>query len=746
MAFDAGSVIAHVKADTSGFKKGIKQAKEEVSNFKNTMSSVSSTVAKLAGVFGLTFGGVALISGIKSAINASASLERSMLGLNQVANAFGQDAIKAKEAAQSLAQDGLMTVQESAEALKNLLATGFSLPEAIQLMHSFKDASAANRQGTLGFGEAIVGATIGIKNQNSVLVDNVGISKNLSVILREQGLSVDDLQNVTSDASVRQKLFNGLLKEAGIFSGAAAANSQTLGGKMSQLNTAIFNASAAIGDVLAPVVSDLIDAIVGWLIPATGWLRANMTAAQSVVIALAGSFKILLTIVMAVGAVIDAVLTRRFTNMKDIVVKAIGSVSQTFTNTQNKITAVAEKSYGRQTDVAKKSFAAQSAASSKKAKQIAKDLEGETEKFESEMKKREKTFKDRLADLVNAHIEKKKDLERDIAEENQDFSEKMSDRKKDFEERMSDMKISHEEKVADVMAQMEEEQAKGDEMDVKKITGLQAQLAKENREYDLQKTKAETREAEEIARLQRDHEAKVKATQDQLNAENAILTIHQAEVAAVKNQAKTDDITRLKKQFDEENEEATKEHAKRMVEIAQKGQDLGDTLGSTTNAGLAGQKQAIVDTMAGIGKDAGGTFAKGISDGAKKAGENLIKDFIRAAGEKALAGMGKFQGLLESIPGVKSAADWVRGKISIPGFAQGGVVPGKIGEPQLVLAHGQETITPPGEILKDDRINRNTQVVVSLDGALIGDEAAAMRMAEIVGDGIIKKLNSQIRH
>lgn len=33
----------------------------------------------------------------------------------------------------------------------------------------------------------------------------------------------------------------------------------------------------------------------------------------------------------------------------------------------------------------------------------------------------------------------------------------------------------------------------------------------------------------------------------------------------------------------------------------------------------------------------------------------------------------------------------------IPGFAEGGIVPGRIGQPQLAIVHGGETVTPPGQ-------------------------------------------------
>jgi hypothetical protein len=125
----------------------------------------------------MTFALTGVVMAVKRMITELTAYENALRGLETVALAFGQDTFMAKTAAQSLAKDGLMTVSEAAEGLKNLLGTGFSLPEAINLMNAFKDAAAFNRQGTLEYGEAIIGATQGLKNQMSQLVDNVGITK-----------------------------------------------------------------------------------------------------------------------------------------------------------------------------------------------------------------------------------------------------------------------------------------------------------------------------------------------------------------------------------------------------------------------------------------------------------------------------------------------------------------------------------------------------------------------------------------
>lgn len=229
------------------------QALKNVSGQLNGFSQKAAGAAKAIGVATAALGAFAIAAGTK-AVKASMEYEKAMLGLSTVARAFKVDQIAATDAAKKLAEDGLMTVSEAASGLKNLLASRFSLDESITLMNALKDSAAFNRQGFLDFGQAVVGATEGIKNGNSILVDNAGITKNLSVILAEAGLSANDLTKATTDASVRQVLYNGILKEASIFQGDAARSAETTSGAISKLKTSFFNLNVEIGNKMTPYV------------------------------------------------------------------------------------------------------------------------------------------------------------------------------------------------------------------------------------------------------------------------------------------------------------------------------------------------------------------------------------------------------------------------------------------------------------------------------------------------------------
>lgn len=262
---------AQIAEFQSEFRNATKEAQKFADNFEG--------IATRAAAVGTFIGGVALKiasslasafgQGLRDAIRLSSEFSNAFIGLGSVARAFGTDADAATAAARKLSADGLLPLKDSATGLKNLLATGFSLDQSIQLMNAFKDAAAFGRQGALSFGDAIRSATEGVKNGNSILVDNAGITKNLSQILKEAGFAAQDLSKASSDAAVRMALFNGILKEANAFTGDAQRLTQTYSGQVARLDFAYQGLLATIGtsitsnQTLARAIGFVSDALIG---------------------------------------------------------------------------------------------------------------------------------------------------------------------------------------------------------------------------------------------------------------------------------------------------------------------------------------------------------------------------------------------------------------------------------------------------------------------------------------------------
>lgn len=257
MAEKVGTIYYDLDLDDAKYKSKANAAGKDADNFGNRLQSATVAMAALGAAAAVAL--TTVVNYLEKAVDAAVRNQNALMGLESVARGTGNSMTGALKAAKDLASDGLMSVTDAASGLKNLLASGFSLPEAIRLMQAFKDSAAFGRQGSLDFGQAVRTATEGIKNGNSILVDNAGVTKNLSVILKEHGKSVNDVMNISSDASVRQALYNGILKETQHQLGDATKLSDSYGGAQSKLNTQIYNMQVALGTALQPILTKIIN-------------------------------------------------------------------------------------------------------------------------------------------------------------------------------------------------------------------------------------------------------------------------------------------------------------------------------------------------------------------------------------------------------------------------------------------------------------------------------------------------------
>ena len=197
-----------------------------------------------------TFSSRFMIHGISRSIRAYTDYEKSIRGTVSIGEKFGVTAQQVQAAVSHLTEDGIFKLTDATKALRNLLSTGIGLQQAMKTLDALRDSAAFNRQGMLEYGQAIVGATDGIKNMISRMVDNAGVTKNLSNILKEQAaiLGVN-----TAALSERQKMMlitKGIIKEAARFEGDAARLAGTTSGKMEQLAVSINRVAREMGRVI----------------------------------------------------------------------------------------------------------------------------------------------------------------------------------------------------------------------------------------------------------------------------------------------------------------------------------------------------------------------------------------------------------------------------------------------------------------------------------------------------------------
>lgn len=210
-----------------------------------------------------------------NAIDEADKLNNSMVGLKSIVEWTWNDFKQAEKFIQEFTKDWFVTTSEAANSLKNLLSSWYWLDEAKILMDRLKDSAAFGRAAHLDLWAAIQTTTEWIKNENSVLVDNAWVSKNLSVIWDEYAKSIWKTAKTLTDVEKRQATLNWIIKETQFQVWDAKKLTEQYWWQKAKLNATIKTLSASIWQILLPILSDMMNfvtPIIQWIID---WSKEN---------------------------------------------------------------------------------------------------------------------------------------------------------------------------------------------------------------------------------------------------------------------------------------------------------------------------------------------------------------------------------------------------------------------------------------------------------------------------------------
>lgn len=251
--------LAQMQQQMAALQQQTTATNTTLANNTQQMAGAAAQGAVLGSVLGtvLVRGFEELKDQLSDSVTQAAKFQAALVGVSSIAKNTGRDVGEVQRAAVELSADGLQTVTDAATELKNLLAKGLSIPQAIELIKGLKDTAAFGRQGFLSYGQAIAGATEGIRNGLSAMSDNAGVTKNLSNIYKDAGLQVNDIGNKFKNLADAQKFVNSFTKETAISMGDAAKYADTYAGQVTQLQRNILDLKIAIGTQLMPILANV---------------------------------------------------------------------------------------------------------------------------------------------------------------------------------------------------------------------------------------------------------------------------------------------------------------------------------------------------------------------------------------------------------------------------------------------------------------------------------------------------------
>lgn len=260
--------------------------------------------AAIAASAGIAF--YAITKWANEAIQASTRQENALTGLRSIVEGTGNDFSKAKQFIDEYTSDGLVPLGNAATSLKNLLSRWFGLDEARVIMDRFKDSAAFGRQASLGLWEAIQWATEGIKNENSILVDNAGVTKNVSMMWDEYASKIWKTRNELSLTEKREAEYQWILKETKFQVWDAAKLSESYAWAVARSAAATTQLKVAIGDSLKPAMEAFYNVITPIIVKLTEFSKAHpniIAGITGLVVVVTGAILALSSLALAVVGV-----------------------------------------------------------------------------------------------------------------------------------------------------------------------------------------------------------------------------------------------------------------------------------------------------------------------------------------------------------------------------------------------------------------------------------------------------------
>ncbi len=276
-----GELAISIALNTKAIQDGLNEVKVQLKKGSKDIQNHAKDYDKLAIVAGYAF--TKVVGAIKEGVEAFNDYKNSMTGLKSISEGTGNSFSQAQKFIEEFTQDGLVPASNAATSLKNLLSRGFGMNEAADIMNRFKDSAAFGRQSALSLGEAVKSATEGLKNENSVLVDNAGVTKNVSVMWKEYAESIGKGVDSLTAAEKRQAEYNGIMKETQHQVGDAAKYAQEFSGAQAKTAAETLKLKQAIGGALVPVLNTLLNIITPIISFVTELIKQNPVLSSSII-------------------------------------------------------------------------------------------------------------------------------------------------------------------------------------------------------------------------------------------------------------------------------------------------------------------------------------------------------------------------------------------------------------------------------------------------------------------------------
>jgi len=247
MSTTVGAVDVLANLNTGAFNNQIKNTVNGASN------AFSTGFGKIGGIIAGAFAIGKIIDFGKTTVSVASQSQNAFIGLNSILTGQGKSFSAAKSFLNDYIDDGLVPLQNAVTSYKNLASRGYNDTQVMDTMTKLKDAASFGRQASYSLGDAVQTATEGLKNENSILVDNAGVTKNVSVMWADYAKSIGvGAMSLTKQQKIQAEV-NGIMEETKFQTGDAIKYSQTFSGSVARVGATFTQLKTSIGNVIIPI-------------------------------------------------------------------------------------------------------------------------------------------------------------------------------------------------------------------------------------------------------------------------------------------------------------------------------------------------------------------------------------------------------------------------------------------------------------------------------------------------------------
>lgn len=255
-----GKLVIDLQIKTQALEKGLETARQKIQQIEQQNKQVQSSNNQLDASFvamsaSIIASLVKISSAVQNGVSKYNSYINSMNALQKTATATNNSMSDIEDTIEDVNKLKLMDESDLNASIKNLLLYGYTAEQAADILKVLQDAAVGNRQANYSLSEAVRVTTEGIRMENSVLSDAAGVQKNISKMYQEYAASIGKSSDSLTQAEKAQAVYNGIMAEASMFTGAAAEMASGYQGQQAQLNATNLELSRTIGESMIPTLT-----------------------------------------------------------------------------------------------------------------------------------------------------------------------------------------------------------------------------------------------------------------------------------------------------------------------------------------------------------------------------------------------------------------------------------------------------------------------------------------------------------